>query len=82
MNEVLLPWLVKRRVVEVLVVRSEVGVLNSIALEWISGVAQYLNNERLSKVRWIKRKAARFLLINRILYKREFSTLLLICIST
>lgn len=52
----------------------------------ISTVVEYLNERKLpeakEEVRKIRRKVAKFLLIDGILYKKGFSTPLLKCIST
>lgn len=85
MDKALLPWPVIQRIIEVPTIGAKVSVLTSAILEWASGVAEYLIEKKLpetrEKARRIKRKPARFLLIDGVLYKRGFSTLLLRCIS-
>ncbi|XP_042939501.1 uncharacterized protein LOC122274533 [Carya illinoinensis] len=84
-EEVPLPWPVERRVVEVPAMGVEVGVLGSSTPDWVSSIVEYLDGGKLSKAREearkIKKRAARFPLIDGILYKRGFSVPLLRCIS-
>ncbi|KAG2725657.1 hypothetical protein I3760_01G076300, partial [Carya illinoinensis] len=53
--------------------------------EWANSVVEYLNKGKLpeknDEARKIRRKAVRFILIDRVIYKRAFSTQLLRCIS-
>ncbi|XP_042962729.1 uncharacterized protein LOC122297007 [Carya illinoinensis] len=85
-EEVPLPWPVERRVIEVPAVGIEVGVLGSGTPDWANSIVDYLDEGRLpeakEEMRKIKKRAARFLLIDGILYKRGFSVPLLQCIST
>lgn len=85
MDEVPLPCSFDRRIVEVLAVRSQVGILSFAVSKCASGAVQYLDDGRLpearKEARRIRRKAARFLLMDEILYKQEFLAPLLRCIS-
>lgn len=85
-DETLLLWPIERSIIEVPVIRAKVSVLGSIIPEWASGMAQYLDNGKLlevkEEVRRIKKKMAKFLLMDGVLYKKGFSTLLLRCIFT
>ncbi|XP_042962726.1 uncharacterized protein LOC122297003 [Carya illinoinensis] len=84
-EEVPLPWPVERRVIDVPAVGIEVGVLGSRAPDWANSIVDYLDEGRLpeakKETRKIKKRVARFLLIDGILYKRGFSVPLLRCIS-
>ncbi|XP_042964601.1 uncharacterized protein LOC122298813 [Carya illinoinensis] len=50
-EEVPLPWQVERRVIEVLVVGMEVGILGSNTPEWASRLMEYLDKGKLPKTR-------------------------------
>ncbi|XP_042980030.1 uncharacterized protein LOC122310215 [Carya illinoinensis] len=85
-QEVALPWPVERRVIEIPTMGIEVGVLGSSTPDWASSIVEYLDGRKLleakEEARNIKKRAARFLLIDGILYKRGLSVPLLRCIYT
>ncbi|XP_042983211.1 uncharacterized protein LOC122312620 [Carya illinoinensis] len=84
-EEVPLPWPIERRIIEVLAVGVEVGVMGSSTPDWVNSIVEYLDEGKLPETREetkkMKKRAARFLLIDGILYKKGFSIPLLRCIS-
>lgn len=76
---------VERKVIEVPTIVEKVGVLGSSIPEWSGDVVKYLDIDELpegkEEARRIRRRAARYMLIDGVLYKIGFTTLLLQCIS-
>lgn len=74
-----------KRVVEVLAIGAKVNIMSTSIPAWASEVAEFLDEEKLSKTKkeaWkIQKRVTMFLLIDEILYRRGFFTLLLRCIS-
>lgn len=85
MEKAPLPWPITKRVVKVPMIEAKVNILSTSISTWASTVAKYPDEGKLLEAKEdaqkIRRKATRFLLINGILYKKSFSTLLLRYIS-
>ncbi|XP_042980034.1 uncharacterized protein LOC122310218 [Carya illinoinensis] len=81
MKEVPFPWQVERRIIKIPTIGKEVGVLGSNIPVWANGVVEYLYERKLpeekEEARRVRRKVARFMFIDGVLYERGFSTLLL-----
>lgn len=86
MKDVPLPWPIKKRVVEVPAIKTEVCVMGSSIPEWASNVVKYLDVGKLPKgkkeVRRIMRKVVRFILLTRFSIKGVSQPFTLMYLST
>lgn len=78
MKDTPLPWEVEKRIIEVLMIGLEVCVIGSSNPKWASDVIRYLEIGELlelkEEVKRTRRKVARFVKVDGVLYKRGFST--------